>query len=367
MTDSNMTGIYIHIPFCKSKCPYCDFYSFKPNETEKDSYLKAVLSCLEGYKDKITDEVDTVYFGGGTPSYFGGERIKQTVTFIKDNFKLKNAEITVECNASSVDKALAKTLAVCGVNRISMGLQSAVDGERAALGRTSDSRQVSEAVSLFKDNGIENISLDLMLGIAHQNEESLRQSLDFVISQDVKHLSCYILKVEENTPFSKMKLTLPDEDSVCDLYLQTVNYLEEHGFSQYEISNFAKKGFESRHNLKYWHCEEYLGIGPSAHSFLGGERFFFERDFQKFLTEPTPVFDGKGGDEEEYIMLALRLSEGLRHKEYKKRFGKSIPEKIIKRSEMFQKQGLLSVTNEGISLNGNGFLVSNSIISQLLF
>lgn len=362
-----MTGIYIHIPFCKSKCPYCDFYSFKPDINQKDSYLEAVLLCLLTYKDKIKNGVDTIYFGGGTPSYFGGERIKRVIDCIKENYNVNNAEITVECNPSSVDEKLLSFLKAAGVNRISMGMQSAVDRERQSLGRLSGKNQVADAVSLIKSHGIDNISLDLMLGVPHQTKKSLKESVDFIIAQDVKHISAYMLKIEEGTPFSKMSLPLPDEDEVCELYLYASEYLEEKGFEQYEISNFAKKGFESRHNLKYWHCEEYLGIGPSAHSFLGGERFYYPRDFSAFLENPEVVSDGKGGDEEEYIMLSLRLREGLTKKGFYNRFKKEIPEELFKKALPLEKAELLKITEEGLHLTKKGFLLSNSIISTLLY
>lgn len=368
-TGSNkaMTGIYIHIPFCKSKCPYCDFYSFSPNATDRDSYLKAVLLCLMSYKDKIKDSIDTVYFGGGTPSFFGGERIQKVIDCIKDNYNVTgNAEITVECNPSSVDGALAHCLKKAGVNRISMGMQSAVERERKKLGRLSDRNQLENAVRLFRESGIDNISLDLMLGIPCQTRQSLKQSLDFILSQGVKHVSAYMLKIEENTPFSKAELTLPDEDEVCELYLYAAEYLEEKGYEQYEISNFALSGFESRHNLKYWHCEEYLGIGPSAHSFIGGERFYYPRDFGAFLKNPLPVSDGSGGDRDEYIMLSLRLREGLTKEGFEKRFGEKIPEGIFEKARRLEKAELLSITEKGISLTKKGFLLSNSIITDLL-
>ena len=362
-----MTGIYIHIPFCKTKCPYCDFYSFKAEDKQKDSYLKAVLLCLMEYRDKISTEIDTVYFGGGTPSVFGGERIAQVIELIRNNYQLtNNAEITVECNPSSVDECLVAHLKKAGVNRISMGMQSAVDKERKSLGRLSGRQELENAVKLFNKAGITNISLDLMLGIPHQTKESLTESLSFAVNSGVKHISAYMLKIEEGTPFARMTLPLPDEDEVCDFYLDTVSFLRDHGFMQYEISNFAKEGFESRHNLRYWQCKEYLGIGPSAHSFLGGERFYFSRDFDSFLANPTPISDGKGGDEEEFIMLNLRLSTGLSFEKFKERYNKCISENIIKKAENFQKAGLLTVDEKGIRLNEKGFLLSNTIISQLI-
>ncbi len=364
-----MTGIYIHIPFCKSKCPYCDFYSFKAEESEKDSYLKAVLSYLKGYSDKISDRIDTVYFGGGTPSFFGGERIKEVISYIKNNYTVTDTvEITVECNPSSVDEKLVSALKQAGVNRISMGMQSAVDKERLSLGRVSDGEKIRDCIKLFRRYGIDNISLDLMLGIPYQTKESLKESIDFVSSMDVTHVSAYMLKIEEGTEFYRLgdKLSIPDEDEVCDLYLYACEELEKKGYSQYEISNFAKKGFESRHNLKYWHCEEYLGIGPSAHSFIGGKRFFFQRSFDAFLKGTPPTPDGDGGDEQEYIMLALRLTEGLQKDKFKERFNKEVDENLIKKARTLEKEGLLTVDENRISLTAKGFLVSNSVISYIL-
>lgn len=362
-----MTGIYIHIPFCQSKCPYCDFYSFKGEKEQKDGYLKAVLCCLKEYEKKVK-AVDTVYFGGGTPSVFGGERIKTIIEYIKEHFTLKKAEITVECNPSSVTAELMETLAFAGVNRISMGMQSAVTSERKALGRLSGKEDVEKALQITKNAGIDNISLDIMLGVPGQTTESLDESLDFLLSADIRHISAYMLKIEEGTPFAKMQnsLSLPDEDEVCDMYLHTVKRLSEKGFEQYEVSNFAKKGFESRHNLRYWHCEEYIGIGPSAHSFFRGKRFYYDRDFDSFLKGAKHTDDGFGGNAEEYIMLALRLKEGLCAEKFRKRFGKDIDKSIFARAEKFEKQGLLDIKNGVISLTAEGFLVSNYIIGELI-
>ena len=364
-----MTGIYIHIPFCNSKCPYCDFYSFKADEAQKDSYLKAVLSSLKAYADKVNDTVDTVYFGGGTPSVFGGERIGEIISFIKQHYTLSfHSEITVECNPSSVTGNFVLQIKNAGVNRVSMGMQSAVTKERLSLGRQSDCERISQCISLFKAEGIDNISLDLMLGVPGQTVDSLNESLDFLLTSGITHISAYMLKVEEGTPFHLYRnvLHFPDEDSVCEMYLHTVSRLREKGFMQYEVSNFCLEGFESRHNLHYWHCDEYLGVGPSAHSFLNGKRFFYERDFSKFLTCPSPVSDGDGGSEEEYIMLALRLNEGLNDKKYYERFNKHIDKGIFQRAEKFSDAGLLTKDENTIRLNEKGFLLSNTIISQLI-
>ncbi|MBR6568501.1 MAG: radical SAM family heme chaperone HemW [Clostridia bacterium] len=364
-----MTGIYIHIPFCKTKCPYCDFYSFKGEENQKDSYLEAVLLCLEGYSDRKL-KVDTVYFGGGTPSVFGGERIERIISYIREGFDLQdNAEITVECNPSSTDEAFVRQVKKAGVNRASMGMQSAVDRERKSLGRPSGKEDIKRAVSLFKKEGIDNISLDLMLGVPYQNMESLDESIDFVLSLGVKHISAYMLKIEKGTPFERdeKKLPIPDEDTVADMYLHVSQRLGREGFVHYEISNFALEGFHSRHNTKYWQCEDYIGIGPSAHSCYKGKRFYYTRSFDDFISGKEPVYDGEGAGEEEYIMLALRLKEGLDGEKFRERYGRALDKSIFKKAERYEKRGLLKIEGERIYLTAEGFLLSNSIISDLIY
>ncbi len=330
--------------------------------------MKAVLLTLESYKNEV-GEVDTVYFGGGTPSAFGGERIATILDFIGENYNLISPEITVECNPSSVDSDFFAVVSAAGVNRISMGMQSAVTAERRALGRLSDTEQVKSAITLAHSAGIGNISLDIMLGVPHQTKESLDESIDFLLSAGIDHISAYMLKIEEGTPFYKSRnsLALPDEDEVCDLYLHAARRFEAAGFRQYEISNFAQKGKESRHNLKYWHCEEYLGIGPSAHSYLHGKRFYYPRDFDAFLRGNDPIPDGEGGSREEHIMLALRLTEGLVFDKFKDRFATEISTDIIKKAERFAHMGLAICDEKHIALTKEGFLLSNTIISHLLW
>ncbi len=364
-----MIGIYIHIPFCKRKCPYCDFYSFKAEENQKDSYLSAVLLALKKWSLKINTSVDSIYFGGGTPSIFGFERINAVLACIKENFDLQNVQITVECNPDSATKEFLCEIAKGGVNRISMGVQSSVEKERQLLGRVSEIDEIELAVDNAKKAGIHDISLDLMLGVPFQTMKSLDESIDFLLNLDITHISAYILKIEEGTPFyeNKESLALPDENTVCDMYLHTVKRLSDNGFSQYEISNFSKTGYESRHNLKYWHCEEYLGIGPSAHSFLFGKRFYYERDFQSFVKGNDVIPDGEGGTKEEYIMLSLRLTQGLIFKRFEERFFEAVDEKIIKKAKFYEKHGLVKCTDDGISLTEKGFLLSNTVIAELLY
>ena len=331
--------------------------------------MQAVLLCLNKWKNKIASEIDTVYFGGGTPSVFGYERISQVLSCIKDNYRLRDdAEITVECNPSSVSEKFFAEIKKAGVNRVSMGMQSAVDKERLTLGRISDSNQVKNSVVMAKKSGIDNISLDIMLGVPFQTKESLDESIDFLLSLDIPHISAYMLKVEENTPFDKMgdSLILPDEDAVTEMYLHTSKRLTAAGYRHYEISNFAKEGKESRHNTRYWLGDDYIGIGPSAHSFLSGERFYYERDFESFISGAEPISDGFGGDKDEYIMLRLRLSEGLNFEEYEKKYGEKIAEDIIGKMEKYQKAGLVHIDDKGLRLTPEGFLLSNVLIAELI-
>ena len=360
-------GLYLHIPFCKSKCPYCDFYSFSGKDTEKDEYTKALKDRILRISN-LQCKGDTLYIGGGTPSVLGAENLKTLVDTCKNDFLTDDAEITVECNPHGLNEDFFKTLYSCGVNRISMGLQSAVDNERRMLGRLSDRNQVENAVKMAQKVGFENITLDVMLGIPNQTEKSLNETLDFCISLGVPHISAYMLKLEENTHFYKNqeKYNFPDDDLTADLYLQMCETLHSNGVMQYEISNFSKNGFESRHNLKYWHCEEYLGLGPSAHSFLDGKRFYFDRDFNAFMNSNSPIDDGVGGDFTEYAMLNLRLVEGLNENKVFERFGHNIPKEIYEKSQIFIDNGYMISTENGLALTRNGFLMSNSILAEIL-
>ncbi len=362
------TGLYLHVPFCKSKCPYCDFYSFSGKDTQKDKYTQVLKNKILSSISALQCKANTLYIGGGTPSVLGAKNLATLVNTCNSGFLTDNAEITVECNPHGLDEDFFKILYDCGVNRISLGLQSAVDSERRILGRLSDRNQVENAVKTARKVGFENITLDVMLGVPNQTEKSLKETLDFCISLGVPHISTYMLKLEENTHFYKNqhKYNFPDDDLTADLYLQMCENLESNGIMQYEISNFAKQGFESRHNLKYWHCEEYLGLGPSAHSFLDGKRFYYDRDFESFMNGSSPIQDGYGGDFTEYAMLNLRLVEGLNENKVLERFGHSIPKEIYEKSQIFIDNGYMIKTENGIALTRKGFLMSNTILAEIL-
>ena len=356
-------GLYIHIPFCDSKCSYCDFYSFKADETLKKEYCSSVVSHILG-----ADTVfDTAYIGGGTPTALSAEQLGSVARTV--NAKLfEDAEFTCEANPARNLKDKMLLLKKAGVNRVSMGLQSANDNELRRLSRIHSSEDVINAVDAVKTAGIDNFSLDLMMGIPEQTLKSLDKSIDFVLKTGAKHISSYMLKIEKGTPFYKDPPILPEEDEVCEMYLHTVERLKKEGFLQYEVSNFALEGYESRHNLNYWDCGEYLGIGPAAYSFMDGKRFYYERDIKSFISSPKAIDDGEGGDFSEYALLRLRLTTGLERQECIKRFegGEALFEACLKRAQKFKGSPLINISEHSISLTPQGFLVSNAVICQIV-
>ena len=360
-------GLYIHIPFCKNKCPYCDFFSIKQNDEIMDRYVQGVINSFKEYSN---DDIilDTIYFGGGTPSVLGTKRLSEILKTIKGMFTVdENTEITIEVNPTSSDSLDYSVLKEYGLNRLSVGMQSAVESEMKLLGRTHTREDVINTVRKAQKSGISNISLDLIIGVPTQTKASLKESMDFCASLGVKHISAYILKIEKGTKFHKIKdsLNLPNEDIQAEQYLFVSQYLEKLGYKQYEISNYSLNGYESRHNNKYWRCMEYIGIGPSAHSFYNGERFYYGRSFEDFYSGKK-FSDGKGGTEEEFIMLNLRLKRGLIFREFEEKFGHKISDSFFKKAELFRKAGYITIDKEKASLTTEGYLVSNAIISELI-
>ena len=365
---SNTIGLYIHIPFCKSKCPYCDFYSGKASEIDYDKYIKILSDNIMLWSKKTNKTVSTVYFGGGTPSILGAERLSFLLNVIKENFTIgDNAEITVEVNPDSGKTLDFDLLKLAGFNRISIGMQSAVEQELIALGRIHSANDAEVTVKRAQKAGINNISLDLMIGIPYQTIESLKKSIEFCASCGVTHISSYILKIESGTVFERIQntLDLPDEDSQARLYLFAVDYLKKFGFEQYEISNFSKAGYESRHNINYWKCGEYIGIGPSAHSFFEGKRFYYSRNMDDFKNNKT-YFDCFGGDKEEYVMLSLRLKSGLNFNEYKERYNEDFPDNKIKIIRKYANMDYMVLNDNCAYFTPKGYLVSNAILSELI-
>ncbi len=351
-----MIGLYIHVPFCLNKCPYCDFYSLQYEPALVQKYVDEICRRIK----TVNKCFDTIYFGGGTPSLLSEYQICKILSFVNID---KSAEITIEANPNTAFNGFNSN---AGINRLSLGLQSANMCELKQLGRTHNVKDVVNAIKKARELNINNISLDLMIGLQGMSTESLVSSIEFCKRQEVNHVSAYILKIEEGTAFYKNihELNLPDEDKVSEIYLTMVNELEARGYNQYEISNFSKKNCESRHNLKYWNCEEYLGLGPSAHSYIDGKREYFDRDINDFLNGCEPVFDSYGGDFEEYAMLRLRLTKGISAKECQN-FGDMHFENLLKNAKKLP-ANLITYDKEHIRLSKEGFLLSNAILSNIL-
>lgn len=359
-----MTGLYIHVPFCLSKCPYCDFYSVKYGSEAAREYKSAVIRNLRYYGELYGNiEFDTVYFGGGTPILLW----KEITEILEQANIVPEAEITVEANPCCSDKENLFALRKAGVNRISFGVQSLNDNILKGLSRRHNAAAAVNAVKTASECGFDNISADLMLGVEGQSIDDAVNSIEQLSRLPVTHISAYMLKIEKGTPFAARSLKLPDEEEICGIYLGAVSQLEKNGYKQYEISNFSKKGFECRHNIKYWSSGEYLGIGPAAHSFLGGRRFFTQRDIAGFISAPyqTTAYeeDSKLSAAEEYAMLRLRLSEGLSLSEFEARGGDS--NELIQNFPKIPRE-YYEYDGGRIFLTPSGFLVSNAVIGALL-
>jgi len=361
----SMLGIYLHIPFCASKCSYCDFYSFPGTAAQMDAYTAALCKKIAAFP---SEPADTVYFGGGTPSLLGGARLAAVLDAVRARFPLvPDAEITVECNPDSMDAALLEGLRAAGVNRLSIGVQSAHEDELRLLGRRHTFPQAREAVGLARDCGFDNLALDLMYGLPGQTAEKFLQSVEAVLALHPEHLSCYGLKLEEGTPLHRAQPVLPDGDAQAETYLALCGRLASEGFVHYEISNFCRPGRRARHNAKYWDLSEYLGFGAAAHSFYRGRRFAYPRDAAAFLRGEPPVpeetvdgFDARA----EYLMLRLRTADGVSRADYERRFGDfSAVERVLR---PLQPHGLACCGAEGCRLTERGFLVSNAVIGLFL-
>lgn len=363
-------GLYIHIPFCVRKCAYCDFYSMPLSDTLAKNYVNKILNELNRWGGILgCPPADTLYFGGGTPSLLKPEQIKAIIDKSKDLFSLKNAEITMEVNPAEDLKEYLFKVAMAGVNRLSIGLQSANENELKILSRRHTAQDVITCVNDAKAAGINNISLDIMLGIPNQTKESLKKTVDFVLAREPEHISAYLLSLEKGTELYKNKnsLNIPNDDEAGELYLYTSELLKSAGYERYEISNFAKNGNISKHNTKYWLGDDYLGLGPAAHSLINGKRFYYNRDINAYLSGPKEIPDGEGGTAEECLMLRLRLSCGLSLSAFANKFPKLLDQnkinRIAKKAELFASGGLVSFNGDVISLTDKGALVSNSIIA----
>ena len=372
-----MLGIYIHIPFCASKCSYCDFYSLPNQEERMDKYQKALIRHIRESTPQMKPYyIDTVYFGGGTPSFYGAKRICEIFDTLKDCAKvLRSAEVTVEMNPDSVTKEDLHLLHEAGVNRISLGVQSANDDILRLIGRRHNYRQAVEAVKNIRAEGFDNLSIDLIYGLPTQSRADWADTLSNALTLMPEHLSCYGLKLEEGTSICKYQDSplLPSEDDQADMYLYMTDLMERYGYPQYEISNFSRPGKQSKHNLKYWQLDEYMGFGPAAHSYMGGVRYSYVRDLEKYI---DGICNGSGIVDEyekidkaecaaEYIMLGMRTTRGISKGEYFS-FYRSGFDKIEYLLSEYEKKGWTKRAGERWRFTSSGFLLSNILIGTLL-
>ena len=377
MNSIQPLGLYLHIPFCKQKCVYCDFYSLAGNEARMSEYTDALCAHLAQAAPSASDRtIDTIYFGGGTPSYLGAPRLNRILDTVFRHYSVSaDAEITLEANPDSAgDPETLKSLRQAGFNRISLGMQSACAEELADIGRIHTPEQVGIAVSSARSAGFDNLSLDLIYGLPRQTLSRWKENLAAAVALHPEHLSCYGLKVEEGTPLFARRVTaaLPGDEAQADMYLHTVEFLTAHGYPQYEISNFSRPGRQSRHNLKYWVLGEYLGFGPGAHSDFGGVRFAYDRNLSAYLNgvqsgslsysewEEIPASQ-RGA---EWLMLNLRTVRGLDPSEFESRFHRSFST-FLPFLTQCQQAGYAALEEGRWHLTAEGFLLSNQIIGEL--
>lgn len=366
-----MTGIYIHIPFCRQKCRYCDFVSFAGREKYADKYIDALTREAREYKN---EKADTIFIGGGTPSLLTEKQLKRLTDMCFDTFDVAaNYEFTVEANPGTLDDGKIAAMLEGGVNRISVGVQSFNDAELRALGRIHNAEMAYNTIWHLKNMGFLNISLDLMTSLPDQTKETLKNTLDTAVSLPVSHISAYSLIIEENTPLEREYragcLNLTDEETDREMYEYTIDFLSKNSFNQYEVSNFAKNGFECRHNIKYWSSEKYIGLGVAAHSYMGNIRVCNNSDIDEYIA-------GTGGKEiihltdadiiSEFIITGLRMNKGISEQNFRDRFGIDIKDKYGGEIEKFINLGLMRYENGRYFLTLDGINVSNSILCEFV-
>ena len=381
MKNKKPLGIYVHIPFCKSKCHYCDFCSSPANDKTKSEYVKALIDDIssETARNYFSDHVvDTIYLGGGTPTCLAPDVLDSIINAILSVYSVSNeAEITAECNPGTVNYDDLSSLRQSGFNRLSLGLQSTHDNELNSLGRIHNFKDFDSTFDNARKAGFNNISVDLMYGIPQQTLLSFEQTLRTLINYSPEHISAYSLKIEPGTNFFKNKenLMLPDEDCEYNMYESAVNILGSAGYSHYEISNYAKVGYISKHNFKYWNCDDYAGFGVSAHSCIGTNRYSTTPFIEKYLNSyerPSKSYvsleESLSLSEfaEEYIMMRMRLSFGISMGEFANRFGFNFKEKYFSRLLPFIKSGHIICNDDSIYFSNKGMYISNYILSSIL-
>lgn len=368
-------GLYVHIPFCRSKCLYCDFCSFPRADAERvEAYVTALCRDLSSRAaDTAAYTVDSIYLGGGTPTILPARLLVKILETVFSHYRIaKDAEITAECNPATGERDTFEQMRRVGFNRLSIGLQSAHDTELRALGRLHSFSDFERTFLQARVAGFDNISADVMSGIPHQTPTSYLQTLERLCALAPEHISAYGLTVEDGTPFGRMgsRLILPDEDAARKMYMEGISYLARNGYEQYEISNFARAGYESRHNLKYWNCEQYLGFGPAAYSDFGGMRFGNSRDLDAYVKGKNIRTDSETPSPRdrmnEYVMLRMRLTAGVDENDFEERFGTPFENTFGKKLRAYESGGFVRQTKDGWAFTPAGMYVSNAILSEIL-
>ncbi|HJD38080.1 radical SAM family heme chaperone HemW [Blautia sp. An46] len=374
-------GLYIHIPFCVKKCAYCDFLSWKGSDEEREAYVQALEKEISSYSEFAKDyRVSTVFFGGGTPSVLEGEQTERILKKIRDTFRVeKDAEITLEMNPGTAQKEKLLLYRELGINRLSIGLQSVKNENLKLLGRIHTYGDFLDSYRMAREAGFDNISADLISSLPGQTLEEWKEELEILQETPLEHISVYQLIIEKGTEFyekyGEHEELLPDEETSREIYLWTGKYLKEHGFEQYEISNYARPSRKSRHNLRYWERKDYLGLGLGAASMVHNIRMSNTRDWEKyiegsqnpkrlreeveFLEEPRQM--------EEFMFLGLRKTEGVSRKEFRRTFGRELDMVYEKALEKHLENGMLEASKDRIRLSQAGILVSNQVLSDFIF
>ena len=370
-------GVYIHIPFCKQKCYYCDFVSFANQKSLQKEYIKQLKNEINQFFSKNEYEVSTIYIGGGTPSFVDENFIKEILEEVPKN---KAKEITIEVNPGTVNFEKLMLYKEIGINRLSIGLQSTQNRLLKQIGRIHTFEEFLNTYKMAQQVGFDNINVDLMIGLPNQTIENIKQSLEIIINLEPKHISVYSLIVEENTKIAKLidnnELKLPDEELERNMYWYVKNYLELNGYKHYEISNFSKKGYESKHNLDCWNQEEYIGFGLAAHSYLKNTRFSNTTDLKKYIENCSKNHFDKNqiiqevqqeySKKQEYMLLGLRKIDGVSIQKFKNKFGENPLFLFRKELNKLVDEDLLIVDNDNIKLSNKGIDLANIVWEEFV-
>lgn len=374
-------GIYIHIPFCKQKCFYCDFCSFANKNEMQEKYVETVINEIKNITHKEKYTVTTIYLGGGTPSILNPNYIKNILQEIKSSFEiLDDAEITIEINPGTVNEEKLKRYKEYGINRLSIGLQSANDKILKKIGRIHDYKQFEETFFYARKCGFKNINVDLMIGLPTQAIEDVKQTLEKIIQKNPEHISVYSLIIEEGTIIEKLinenKLQLPDEETERIMYWTVVNELKENGYNQYEISNFSKKTYESKHNTNCWKQKQYIGLGTSAHSYLNKKRYSNTNNIEEYIkniqenniSKNITIHEEQTEEStmNEYMLLGLRMIQGININEFKQKFKIDPTIKYKEILEKLQKENLIQITETSIKLTKQGIDFGNIVWEEFI-